>query len=154
MNQSIKITRYKNKYKSKIEELINNLKLKNYDFNDANDILKIPIPKTETDYKKLSQFVIEFPQKIVDNIDEFNGFVIIMDEFQMLEKMEDLDKLFWLIRSFAQTQHNVSYIFTGSISQSSEIINELNNESEILQQIRIEPFTKKRNSILFQRANE
>ena len=72
----------------------------------------------------------------------------------MLEKMEDLDKLFWLIRSFAQTQHNVSYIFTGSISQSSEIINELNNESEILQQIRIEPFTKKRNSILFQRANE
>ena len=77
-----------------------------------------------------------------------------MDEFQMLEKMEDLDKLFWLIRSFAQTQHNVSYIFTGSISQSSEIINELNNESEILQQIRIEPFTKKRNSILFQRANE
>ena len=77
-----------------------------------------------------------------------------MDEFQMLEKMEDLDKLFWLIRSFAQIQHNVSYIFTGSISQSSEIINELNNESEILQQIRIDPFTKKRNSILFQRANE
>ena len=86
MNQSIKITRYKNKYKSKIEELINNLKLKNYDFNDANDILKIPIPKTETYYKKLSQFVIEFPQKIVDNIDEFNGFIIIWMNFKCLKK--------------------------------------------------------------------
>ena len=72
---------------------------------------------------------MEFPQKIVDDIDEINGFVIIIDEFQMLRKIKKLDKFFWLIRSFNQTQHNVSYIFTGSISQSSEVINELNGES-------------------------
>ena len=63
MNQSIQITKYKNRHQSKIEKLINNLKLKNYDFNDANGILKIPIPKTETDYEKLSQFVYGISSK-------------------------------------------------------------------------------------------
>ena len=146
MNQSIQLNQYNNKYKAKILELIDNLKLKKYDFHDIAEILKIPIPKTETDYRKLSQFVMEFPQKIVDDIDEINGFVIIIDEFQMLRKIKKLDKFFWLIRSFNQTQHNVSYIFTESISQSSEVINELNGESGPfggrLQQIRIDPFTK------------
>ena len=146
MNHSIQINQYNNKYKSKISELINNLKLKKYDFHDTSEILKISIPKTETNYRKLSQFVMEFPQKIVDNVEEINGFVIIIDEFQMLRKIKELDKFFWLIRSFNQTQHNVSYIFTGTISQSSEVINELNGESGPfggrLQQITINPFTK------------
>ena len=146
MNKTIQSTNYKNKYKAKINELIDNLKLKKYDFHDVTEILNIPIPKTETNYRKLSQFVMEFPQKIVDEIDEINGFVIIIDEFQMLRKIKDFEKLFWLIRSYSQTQHNVSYIFTGSISKSSEIINELNGESgpfgSRLQQITINPFTK------------
>ena len=38
------------------------LKLKNYDFKDAATILDIPIPNTETNYNKLSKFVMEFPQ--------------------------------------------------------------------------------------------
>ena len=146
MNQTIQSKNYKNRYKAKMTELIDNLKLKKYDFHDITEILNIPIPKTETNYRKLSQFTMEFPQKIVDEIDEINGFVIIIDEFQMLRKIKDLDKLFWLIRSYSQTQHNVSYIFTGSISRSSEIINELNGESGPfggrLQQITINPFTK------------
>lgn len=146
MNQTIQSKNYKNRYKAKMTELIDNLKLKKYDFHDITEILNIPILKTETNYRKLSQFTMEFPQKIVDEIDEINGFVIIIDEFQMLRKIKDLDKLFWLIRSYSQTQHNVSYIFTGSISRSSEIINELNGESGPfggrLQQITINPFTK------------
>ena len=146
MNQNIQANNYKNKYKAKITELINNLKLKKYDFHDITTILDIPIPKTETNYGKLSQFVMEFPQKIVDELDELNGFVIIIDEFQMLRKINHLDKFFWLIRSYNQTQHNVSYIFTGSISRSSDIINELNGESGAfggrLQQITINPFSK------------
>ena len=153
MNQSIQLNQYNNKYKAKILELIDNLKLKKYDFHDIAEILKIPIPKTETDYRKLSQFVMEFPQKIVDDIDEINGFVIIIDEFQMLRKIKKLDKFFWLIRSFNQTQHNVSYIFTGSISQSSEVINELNGESGPfggrLQQITINPFSKEETKAYF-----
>lgn len=146
MNQTIQSKNYKNRYKAKMTELIDNLKLKRYDFHDMTEILNIPIPKTETNYRKLSQFTMKFPQKIVDEIDEITGFVIIIDEFQMLRKIKDLDKLFWLIRSYSQTQHNVSYIFTGSISRSSEIINELNGESGPfggrLQQITINPFTK------------
>ena len=92
----------------------------------------ISIPKTEADYKKLSQFVMEFPQKIVDDNDEINGFIIIIDEFQMMRKIKQLDKFFWLIRSFNQTQHNVSCIFIGSISQSSELINDLNCDGGLL----------------------
>lgn len=153
MNQSIQSSNYKNKYKSKITELIDNLKLKRYDFHDITEILNIPIPKTETDYRKLSQFVMEFPQKIVDEMDEITGFVIIIDEFQMLKKIKDLDKLFWLIRSYNQSQHNVSYIFTGSISRSSELIGELNGESGPfggrLQQITINPFTKEETKSYF-----
>ncbi|MBQ2654356.1 MAG: ATP-binding protein [Methanobrevibacter sp.] len=153
MNKSIQANNYKNKYKAKITELIDNLKLKKYDFHDITEILNIPIPKTETNYRKLSQFVMEFPQKIVDEIDEINGFVIIIDEFQMLKKINDLEKLFWLIRSYSQTQHNVSYIFTGSISRSSEILNEINGESGPfggrLQQITINPFTKEETKSYF-----
>lgn len=153
MNQSIKTNNYKNKYKAKITELINNLKLKKYDFHDMTTILDIPIPKSETNYGKLSQFVMEFPQKIVDEMDELNGFVIIIDEFQMLRKINHLDKFFWLIRSYNQTQHNVSYIFTGSISRSSDIINELNGESGAfggrLQQITINPFSKEETKAYF-----
>lgn len=153
MNQTIQANNYKNKYKAKITELIDNLKLKKYDFHDITEILNIPIPKTETNYRKLSQFVMEFPQKIVDEIDEISGFVIIIDEFQMLKKINDLDKLFWLIRSYSQTQHNVSYIFTGSISRSSEILNEINGESGPfggrLQQITINPFTKEETKSYF-----
>ena len=154
MNRSIQSNNYKNKYKAKINELIDNLKLKNYDFHDITTILNIPIPKAETDYGKLSQFVMEFPQKIVDDLDELNGFVIIIDEFQMLRKINHLDKFFWLIRSYSQTQHNVSYIFTGSISRSSQIINELNGESGAfggrLQQMTINPFTKEETKSYFQ----
>lgn len=154
MNQSIQANNYKNKYKAKITELIDNLKLKKYDFHDITTILDIPIPKAETDYGKLSQFVMEFPQKIVDDLDELNGFVIIIDEFQMLRKINPLDKFFWLIRSYSQTQHNVSYIFTGSISRSSQIINELNGESGAfggrLQQMTINPFTKEETKSYFQ----
>ena len=153
MNQTIQENNYKNKYKAKITELIDNLKLRKCDFHDITEILNIPIPKTETNYRKLSQFVMEFPQKIVDEIDEISGFVIIIDEFQMLKKINDLDKLFWLIRSYSQTQHNVSYIFTGSISRSSEILNEINGESGPfggrLQQITINPFTKEETKSYF-----
>ena len=146
MNHAIKNNNYKTNFKDKVNQLIDNLKLKKYDFADAIQVFNIPIPNTETNYKKLSRFVMEFPQKIVDEIEGIDGFVIIIDEFQMLKKINQLDKFFWLIRSFNQTQHNVSYVFTGSISRSSELINELNGEEGPfggrIQQIIIEPFSK------------
>ena len=156
MNQSIKDNKYVNKYGQIISELINNLKIKKYNFTDAIEVLDIPIPTTETDYRKLSQFVMEFPQKIVDKIYEIKGFVIIIDEFQMLRKINHLDKFFWLIRSFNQTQHNVSYIFTGSISRTSNLIEEINGESGAfggrMIQMEIKPFSKQQTKSYFETA--
>ncbi len=154
INQAISSAVYNNKFKDKINHLITNLRLKKYDFTDMVEIFKIPIPHMETDYKKLSSFVMEFPQKLVDEIDEISGFVFIFDEFQMLKKIGQLDKFFWLIRSFNQTQHNVSYIFTGSISQSSEIVGEINGEGGPfggrIQQITINPFSKEETKSYFE----
>lgn len=125
MNQAIKDKTDNNlkKIHTTINTLINNLKTKDYNFKDASTLLNIPIPNREDNYKKLSKFVMEFPQKIVDKIDNINGFIIIiMDEFQMLKKLKNPDAFFWLIRSFNQFQENVSYVLTGSISKTSDII--------------------------------
>lgn len=159
MNQSIHSMNYKNKFKDKISLLIDNIKLNNFDFRDAAEVFNIPIPHTETSYRKLSQFAMEFPQKIVDEIDEIDGFVIIIDEFQMIKKTGSLDKFLWLLRSFNQTQHNVSYIFTASISRKSEFVNEINGEEGPfggrLQQINIDPFSKEETKSYFNdRMNE
>ena len=159
MNQSIRNMNYKNDFKDKITYLIDNLKLKNYDFRDATELFNISIPHSETDYGKLSQFAMEFPQKIVDEIDGIDGFVIIIDEFQMIKKTGDFEKFLWLLRSFNQSQHNVSYIFTGSISRKSEFVDEINGEGGPfggrLQQINIEPFSKEETKSYFKdRMNE
>lgn len=146
MNDSVNNQEYTNKYANTIKELIDNVKLKNYDFGKAKEIFKIPIPEVETDYRKLSQFVMEFPQKIVDTIDEVKGFVIFIDEFQTLTKMDNLDKFFWLIRSYTQTQHNTSYVFTGSISRTSKLIDEINGDEGAfggrLNHFEIKPFSE------------
>ena len=153
MNSSINNKDYSKSIKSKIILLIDKLKLNDYDFNDCAELFKIPIPKSETNYKKLAKFVMEFPQHVVDTVDGIKGFVIIIDEFQMLDEMNHLDKFFGLIRSFNQLQHNVSYIFTGSISASSEIIDFINGESSAfgsrLQQITIKPFSKEETRAYF-----
>lgn len=134
------------KISKQIELLINNLKLKNYDFKDAATILDIPIPNTETNYNKLSKFVMEFPQKIVESSEELDGFLIIFDEFQMITNLENDDAFFWLLRSFNQFQDNVSYIMTGSLSRTSSTIAKVNGESGAfggrMIQINIEPFSK------------
>ena len=88
---------------------------------------------------------MELPQKIVDDSEDINGYVIVIDEFQLLKKVENPEAFFWLIRSFAQKQFNVGYIFTGSISKTSDIIRMINGQEGAfggrLIQLNIEPFT-------------
>lgn len=67
--------------KKKINASFNNLRLKNYDFSSGADIFDIPIPVISENYSKLSKFVIELPQKIVDEDEDINGFIIAFDEF-------------------------------------------------------------------------
>lgn len=137
-----------------IKNLLINIKMKKYDFNEVTTILNIPIPHYEEDYKKISKFVMELPQKIVDNSDDIDGFIIIIDEIQMLKQMNNSEAFFWLIRSHNQFQTNVSYILTGSTSKTSEIIEMINGETGAfggrMTQINIDPFTKEETLAYFQ----
>ena len=136
----------KDKIIHQIKTHFQKLQIKDFDFDQMTKISEIPIPKTNLNYEKLSKFVMQLPQKIVDENENITGFIIILDEFQMLRKLDNPDSFFWLIRSFNQHQHNVSYVFTGSLSKTSNIIESLNGETGAfggrLIQITIEPFTK------------
>jgi len=124
---------------------IKQLPLKSYGFTNSANFLDIPIPEIKDNYSKLSEFVMELPQKIVDKNDNINGFIIVIDEFQNLKNLENPDAFFWLMRSFSQTQHNVTYIFTGSISNTSDIINMINGPTGAyggrMIQINLKPFS-------------
>ena len=153
MDASIADEDYGLSFRSKVVHLVERLKLKDYDFSDCAELFNIPIPRVDDDYKKLARFVMEFPQRVVDEVDGVEGFVIVIDEFQMLSEVDHLDKFFGLIRSFSQFQHNVSYVFTGSISSRSDVIESVNGDSGAfggrLQQITIEPFSKEETRAYF-----
>ena len=142
------MAQHKKSYKKWMEKIALNIKkleLKDYDFSNNIEIFDIPIPVISDNYDKLSKFVMELPQKIVDSSDELNGFIIVIDEFQLLKNVEDPEAFFWLMRSFAQKQFNVGYVFTGSVSKTAEIINMINGQEGAfggrLIQINIDPFT-------------
>ena len=109
------------KWIGKITSNIEKLGLKNYDFSNSANIFDLPLPVISDNYDKLSKFVMELPQKIVDASDEIKGFIIAIDEFQLLKNVENPEAFFWLIRSFTQKQFNVGYIFTGSVSKTFSI---------------------------------
>ena len=142
------ISQNKKSYKkwiSKIKSSIKKLELKNYEFSDNANVFDIPIPVISDNYDKLSKFTMELPQKIIDSSNEINGFIIVIDEFQLLKNVEDPEAFFWLIRNFTQKQFNVGYVFTGSVSKTADIINMINGQEGAfggrLIQINIEPFT-------------
>ncbi len=69
---------------------------------------------------------MQFPQKIVENSEQIKGFLIIIDEFQLIGELKNPSAFFWMIRSYTQQQNNVSYIFTGSTSKTSAIVDMIN----------------------------
>lgn len=131
--------------KSHITNFINQLKLKNYDLSNIK-LTHIELPEIKDNYLKLSKFTMELPQLIVDSSPDIKGFIIVIDEFQLLKSLKKPDVFFWLIRSYSQEQFNVSYIFTGSVSQTGEIINMINGQNGAfggrMLQFNIDPFTK------------
>lgn len=136
-----------------LKKLINKLKIKDFSFSKGTHIAEIPIPATEDNYKKISKFVMEYPQNVVEDIDGIDGFIIIIDEFQMLKKLENPESFFWLLRSYSQFQSNVSYVMSGSISHTSDAIEMLNGATGAfggrMIQINIDPFTKKETKSYF-----
>lgn len=129
------------------DSLFKKIANKDYDFMKAGNILGIAIPRVKDDYEKLSSFVMEFPQKVVDaSRDKIDGFVIIIDEFQLIGELNAAEAFFWLIRSYTQDQDNVSYIFTGSTSAASEIVDKINGANGAfggrMIQLVVDPFTE------------
>ena len=135
------------KVKSSIDNIVQIMKLKEYNINDTTDIFNITLPKIKDNYPKLSEFVMELPQHIVDSSNDIEGVIIVIDEFQLIKNVNNPEAFFWLIRSYLQTQSNVCYIFTGSVSKTAEIIEMLNGQTGAfggrVLQIDIKPFSKK-----------
>ncbi|MCE7698548.1 MAG: ATP-binding protein [Methanobacterium paludis] len=147
MNHALKDSsgKLKNIYNN-VNTFLSKITLKKYDFKEAGNILGIAVPEGHDNYEKLSKFVMEFPQKVVESSDNIQGFVIVIDEFQLIGELENPTSFFWLIRSYTQNQDNVSYIFTGSVSKTSEIIQMINGQNGAfggrMIQVNIDPFSK------------
>jgi len=131
--------------KEKFFNFITQLKLKDYDINKIS-LSNLELPYIKENYLKLSKFTMELPQLIVDSSPNIKGFIIVIDEFQLLKSLKNPEAFFWLIRSYTQEQFNVSYIFTGSVSQTGEIINMINGPNGAfggrILQFNINPFTE------------
>ena len=146
MNELLQFINNEDKLFKKIIKLYSQLEIKDISLYDSKSISKIPIPKIKDNYQKLSRFIMELPQKLVDNSDNINGIIIVFDEFQQLKKVEKPDALFWLFRSYIQKQSNVCYIFTGSVSKTADVIQMINGPNGAfggrMIQIDIDAFTK------------
>lgn len=129
------------------KDILRRIRNNNYDFKKAGSVLGIAIPDISDNYKKLSKFVMEYPQKVVESSEgKINGFIIVIDEFQFIGELKAPEAFFWMFRSFTQEQDNVSYIFTGSTSSTSDIVNKINGINGAfgnrMIQFNVDPFTR------------
>ncbi len=110
-------------------KILKYIKTNNFKFDRLESINNIPIPilKTEEDYTKFSNFVMDLPQQIYEDYKEqINGVLIFIDEFQNLKMLdEDVNGFLWYIRSVIQSQKNIGYIFSGSMSVKDELISDI-----------------------------
>lgn len=110
-------------------KILKYFKTRNFIMDKIESVDKIPIPilKTEEDYTKFTSFVMDLPQQIYDDCKEhIDGILIFMDEFQILKQLdEDVNGFLWYIRSVIQSQKNIGYIFSGSMSVKDELISDI-----------------------------
>ena len=134
------------KIKTTLDKSVQKMKLKEYSIENSVDLFNITIPKIKDNYPKLSELVMELPQHIVDSTKDITGVIIVIDEFQLIKHVNNPEAFFWLIRSHLQNQSNICYIFTGSVSNTAEIIEMINGQTGAfggrMIQINIDPFSK------------
>ena len=70
---------------------------------------------------------MDLPQKIYNEYHEdINGVLIFIDEFQVLKQLdEDVNSFLWYFRSIIQSQKNIGYVFSGSMSVKDELITDI-----------------------------
>jgi len=117
------------KFFSTFKKLSKYFKTKDFSVADIVDAGGLPLPllKTADNYKKLSSFVLDLPQAIYEeHQDEIKGTILFIDEFQVLKDLGGrLDAFLWYLRSVIQSQKNVSYVFSGSLTSSDSIISKI-----------------------------
>lgn len=85
--------------------------------------IPIPILKTEKNYGKFANFVMNLPTEIYEEYkNEIKGIIIFFDEFQILKDLENIDSFLWYFRSNIQEQKHTTYILSGSMSLKDEFI--------------------------------
>lgn len=147
LNRSLTLKEsYPSKIKLSLTTALGQINWKKYDFKEAGGILGVDIPQINDDYEKLSHFVMEFPQKIVaSSSGKLKGVLIIIDEFQLIGELDNPTAFFWMIRSYTQEQDNVTYIFTGSTSKTSDIVEMINGSKGAyggrMIQFNVDPFS-------------
>ncbi|OED30400.1 ATP-binding protein [Methanosphaera sp. WGK6] len=110
--------------------------------------IPLPIPETEQDYSKLANFVMDLPQKIYEEYHEkIKGVFLFIDEFQLIKELDEpIDSFLWFFRSKIQSEKNVAYIISGSMSLKDNLIEEIAGKNGAfggrLLTVLIEPFTK------------
>ncbi|WP_455644861.1 AAA family ATPase [Methanosphaera sp.] len=125
-------------------------KTQNFKVKEIIDYKGIPLqlPETEQDYSKLANFVMDLPQKIYEEYsDKIKGVFLFIDEFQLIKELDEpLDSFLWFFRSKIQSEKNVAYIISGSMSLKDDLIEEIAGKNGAfggrILTVLIEPFTK------------
>lgn len=103
-------------------------KTNNFRVDKLESINNIPVPiiKAEEDYSKFADFVMDLPQQIYnENNEDIGGVLIFIDEFQMMKQLDDVNSFLWYIRSVIQSQKNIAYVFSGSMSVRDDLISDI-----------------------------
>ena len=88
--------------------------------------IPIPVPGLEDNYSKLADFVMDLPQKIYEEYSEvLKGVFIFIDEFQIIKELDEYNNFLWFLRSIVQSQKNVAYMFSGSMSIKDSLIEDI-----------------------------
>ena len=86
----------------------------------------VPIPGLKDNYSKLVSFVMDLPQNIYEEYeDKLKGVFIFIDEFQIIKDLDEYNNFLWFLRSIVQSQKNVAYMFTGSMSIKDSLIEDI-----------------------------
>ncbi len=135
-----------NTVNKQIEKLFKTRHISIKGYSNFKDI-PLPIPETKDNYTKLANFVMDLPQYIYEEYsDEIKGILIFMDEFQVIKELDnELNGFLWYLRSKIQSQKNVAYLFSGSMSIKDELIEKIAGKQGAfggrMLTIEIEPFT-------------
>lgn len=132
-----------------LKKLAVKLNLKEFTCSDARQISKLQIPETKDNYSIISKFVMEYPQNVVDNDDSIDGFIIMLDDCQYLCNLKDFESFFEMFGRYNHFQSNVSYVLSGSLSQTSKTIEMLKERFKGLIQININPFSENETELYF-----